>query len=562
MVGLVHRHLRQDCGSRWLMVLDGLRDDAHLTATSGSDKGRSLLEFVPKCHSGRVLATTRFRAVANRLVGQQDSHTIEVPTLEDGEAAQLLTGSPAVGDAARLRSAARVAKELGHSPVALTLASTYLHAVKKMPLSRYLEVIASQQPTDPRGTKEEVGVRRAWRPLFDDLSKRHPETARFMLLIGVLDVQTLLTSFVAEAAVDRDVDKHIDILVRYGLLEPFVNRTAICVTAMVRQSVCEWLVEHDQKLVYEEKALSLMSTAYPASEEEHDRCGVLHPYAVAILQFPPPTAAEAKRDRAKLLFKVARYLLRLEQHQLAIQHLQGCLRLGAEDPKRVQSMIEEAQTAMSRSAPAAGGGGVEGHRQISLAWSRGVVAPAAVASLFRAGPNDIRVEPGRGWAENYSLALRLAKQNLFREAESHYVAALQAAARLFGLDDYVTLQILGSLAIARCSLGYADEAKTALEFVLARQRNILGPHHPEALVTQYNLALVLQMTDQLEAAGVELQHVLDMRIQLLGHGDSATVQALEQLIRNCQARGMPESAETLRRVALQHREESTALAYR
>jgi len=552
----VHHHLRRDCAGRWLMVLDGLCEGSDLMATSGSHEGQSLLKFVPKCHNGKVLATTRSRALANRLARQQDSNVIDVPALEDGDAARLLLGS-VVEDAAKLRSAALVAKELGHSPVALTLAGAFFDTVKKMPLGRYLSMITSQQHTSSQGTKEEVGVRRAWQPLYDDLNKKYPETARLMLLVGDLDLQSIPTSFVAEATADKDVERHIRILVQYGLVEPFVNRTAICVTDMVRQRVREWLVEHNQKPVYEEKVLSLMSAAYPAPEaEEHARCEVLHPCVMAILQLPLPAAVEAKRDRATLLFKVARYLLHLGQHKPAIRYLRDCLGLGIEDPEGVQSVIDEAQAVMDQAAA-----GETGHQPSSSTVSRRPSLPSAVASLFRATPDASPTEHTHGWAEMYNLAVEQAKRNLHRQAETHYLAAFQAAARLFGSDGYVTLQILGSLAVTKCSLGHAEEGRSILEFVLARQRDTLGPNHPETLVTRHNLALVLQMIGQLDIAGAELQHVLDLRIQLLGRSSPATTQALEHLIWNCQARGMLENAEALRTAALQSRDQNAMVVY-
>ncbi|KAK0733441.1 hypothetical protein B0T26DRAFT_626865, partial [Lasiosphaeria miniovina] len=87
-----------------------------------------------------------------------------------------------------------------------------------------------------------------------------------------------------------------------------------------------------------------------------------------------------------------------------------------------------------------------------------------------------------------NLALKQAKQGYLQQAEICYLSAWEASARRLGGDHFITLRILGSLAQARCSLGRVDEGWPILQQVLAMQRNLLGPDHPDTLVTRHNLA--------------------------------------------------------------------------
>lgn len=564
LLKLVHGHLKRGNGRHWLVVLDGVDEEA-------SHNGRSILELAPKCHNGRVLVTSRSRIVANRLAEQVDDCVVPVRELDGKESAQLLLGgSKSVEDcdAAKLQLAESVAKLLGHSPVALSLAYAYRTTVKDVSLSQYLELIKSPSTGSGSGgtsgrplaamTKQEIGVRRAWQLLFDHLNKSEQDTASLMLLVGSLNMQTLRTRFLAEGAGGRNVDASIKILVRHGLVEPYVDRTAICITALIRQSTRDWLDENNQKLVYEERALFFMSRAFPAHDaKDYDNCEDLYPCALAILQFLPPKAVEAKRYRANLVYKVAKFLLVIGKHEAAAQKLDECLRLRNEVPVTTQDIIhaEEIQATMRQVETArAPLENVKAGTTSTIRTNHDVgpnnssrdmvVVPSSVMSLFKAptSPNKGQMvvhqslSSNTQWVETFNLALEQAKQGHHQQAVSHYQAALQGVSAKEGEEGIknanpATLRILGSLGLTKCALGEFDEGGSMLQFVLERQKAILGPNDPETMVTRHNLAIVLQKTGQVKAACAELQDVLDHRIRLLGSDSPATMLTRQHLAR-------------------------------
>ena len=380
----IRHHLKRSSSGYWLMILDGLSQDKAVL---------SLTKMVPKCHHGKVLITTRSAATANRLVQPKDENVIDIPSLTDKDAVQLLLGPRATSmseDTGTFKHAVKLSKELGHSPVALTLAFEYINTVEKLAPSKYREMIKElaqclpelSDISHPDGGKkkkhsstakrEEKGVRLAWQLLYDDLRAKHPETARLLLLIGVLDVQSLRTSFLADAVHTTSIERHIRTLVKYGMVEPYVDRTSVSVTATIRLCIQQWLADQpDQmKTVQEEKALALMCAAYPdcprpfyhrtperesspqtkteSLDEWEDRCEVLHPSALAVLALAWHSSGmqEAQHDRASLLFKVASYLIHIGQVQSALEYLQECLALRIQEPDTAQSIIEETKVAV------------------------------------------------------------------------------------------------------------------------------------------------------------------------------------------------------------------------
>ncbi|KAK0703971.1 P-loop containing nucleoside triphosphate hydrolase protein [Lasiosphaeria miniovina] len=487
----VRCHLKRESGGRWLVVLDGLNEGLdHLRATNGPHTGESLLDFIPKTsHIGKILATTRSRTVANRLVQQKEHSVVDLPAIDDRDAAKLLLGSEsAIQDAAKLRSAARVARELGSSPVALTLAYAYRSTVEKMmPLSRYLEAFRSlPKPKNLSNQaitiKEEAGVRRAWQLLWNDLAARHPDTSRLLLLISILDVQSLSTSFLAEAVADRDVERHIQILVRYGMVEPYVNRTAVFVTDLVRQCARAYMVGRDETVACEVRALSL----------------------IALLILPPKLprrsttiAAEARRDHARLLFKVATHMAHQGQHQAAILRFEACLQnlhhLGLEDEaEKAQHALGETTRAHAATKEVGETPSPHNSSVLVLASPGGGSGGGGSGSSSRTDESESPLDLDLGLVEkeNFNLALEQARQGNYQQAEKGYQGAWQASERRLGGGHFITLRIMGSLAQARCAQGRVDEGWPIMQHVLTRQSRLLGPNHPDTVVTRHNAAYV------------------------------------------------------------------------
>ncbi|KAK4159572.1 hypothetical protein QBC43DRAFT_124693 [Cladorrhinum sp. PSN259] len=503
-VEAVYRFLQQDSEVHWLMVVDGLEENADLTATNPAQGGRSLLDFIPECHNGRVLISTRSKRLAHRVVKHKTECIIEVPPLDTAGAAQLLLGQVSK-DAGRLKAATNVMSEIGRSPVALTLAYNYHRHIVKSNLTIYLTMINSQpipQHDEPKRKGVLEGVYRAWLPSFNHLRQYHSQAADLLLLMGTLDLQIVPTDFIA-SAVDRGFKIHVTRLVQYGMVEPALDRTAVGVTALIRQCVQSWLVEHDEKSVYEEMALTCMRKAVCSTKEEYRPR--LHPCALAVLRFPAMNTPGTKQARADLLFKVGLTDLAVGRNGSAVHHLEECLSLRQNNPGVPQTLIQETLAALDRAKQAKPPQQMSRDAFVLHLRSLGPENPNNVKNdslpSLHATTHDHTVT---AWIDAYNRGINLSRScgssiDSQSQALEHYLTAMRIALPLLGPTDQFMLRILGSVALTKYILGHQEEGREILRVVYAEQEALLGSDHADTVNTKKNLA---QMMQSVERGGV------------------------------------------------------------
>ena len=92
---LVHDWLRSDRKGKWVLILDNVDDASFLvkaqstgqdghTNGRGSEKVRSLVEYLPQCPNGSILITSRSKSAALKVVEQRDIITVEPMDRADG----------------------------------------------------------------------------------------------------------------------------------------------------------------------------------------------------------------------------------------------------------------------------------------------------------------------------------------------------------------------------------------------------------------------------------------------------------------------------------------------
>ncbi|RYO80342.1 hypothetical protein DL764_009909 [Monosporascus ibericus] len=606
----VYHYLKQDSSGYWLLVLDGIEDEGGDGADACKvDKGgtKALLEATPTGFRGRVLITTRSMPIASRMVNQVE-YVIEMPNLNNDDAAQLLLGEPTT-DKTRTNSALKIADEVNRSPAALMLASAYREATGRgFGLNDYLEKLQSQTLQLEHQGKTEFGVARAWQLVYDLVNVKHPDAARLMLLIGVLDLQSIRAFFLAKTvATPVQLDQQIGVLVSHGLVKQSVNRNDITVTRMIRLCVRARLAAEDKKVWAEEWALSTLLETYPAPEsKEYATCEILHPCAVAVLGFQP-ASRHGKSLRAGLLFKIADYHKQLGESSVALQYLEECLALREEDPDKKADQINEIKKALEE---------VRGEQQraatapeLVMPGAEGQNGPQSTAPPARPKAELQELEKTKGgdhydtvckandvaaalhrqdagaeavalrqrilkWCDakygqnhmdtirqQYNLGLAYDVQGQYEQAAALYLSAFQAAEKQLGPGSPELLRILGSLGRVYCAQGKLDDASKALQVVLAGQQEQLGPDHPETLVSRLNAAMVVQELGHLEEAGTEMRGVLGAQVRLLGQENETTLRTASSLALNYRLRGQLQEADGLFRATLETQERALGKAH-
>ncbi|KAE8442032.1 hypothetical protein EG329_003889 [Mollisiaceae sp. DMI_Dod_QoI] len=600
VVEAVHDTLKQDVGSNWLMVLDGLDDKMNLEATASSHSGKSLLDFVPKTPLARVLTTTRSEPLASQMVNYKDQYVVKVSTLTETDASLLLLGNKTAAEA-RVKSAISVAKELGCSAGTLTMARLYRQTTK-LSWAHFKEAM---RVADSSVTKSS-GTMHTWQLLYKIMAKEHADAANLLLVIGLLDVQSIPDVFFER----NQLNEQIPCLVDYGMVEPSTDKRVVTVTAVIRQCVQAWLDSEKKRGMLEEKVLSISCARF--DEKEYHTNEVLLPCALTILKFQA-ASSESQRYLATLLYRVAQYYMHIGEYGVALEHLERCLPLREKDLEGKEELIKQTTEAIEQAKGklVASGSGEESKTLVRTGTGTGTGTAAGrirqaqkeLQELQRSkGQDDVEtvrkasdlatfqlqhggcgsgsgIGSGIGsgssqetialyqrvldWSKGkfgeksidmarwqYNLALAHDERGEHDAAASLYQSAFRTAERQLGPGNPELLRILGSLACMYCAQGRLDDAQQAFRVVLAGQTEALGADHPETLVTRQNVAMMLGDLGHVDEASAELEKVLAVQGRLLGFNHPATLRTACNMAVNCRMRGLYKDAEEMLRVSL------------
>ncbi|KAJ2998949.1 hypothetical protein NUW58_g155 [Xylaria curta] len=575
----VYENLSQDPSGRWLMILDGWDDETRLKMTGTSRSKRSLLDYVPKTGLVRVLATTRSKTLAMRIVNRNPKFAIEVPQLEDADASLLLLGKNTTGSE-RQKAAAR-AKELGGSAGTLVLAHSYQKKASVAP-KVYMERIHGFS------SKEISKTMRAWRLLYDFMKEKDPNLAHLLLIMGAMDVQCIPNSFFER----HELYEQIPLLVSYGMVEPSADRTVITVTPIIRECVQKCLDDggKDREMI-EEAVLFVMCDKFHG--DEHRVVEVLLPCALAALKFKP-TSTDNKLKVAELHSEVAKFYAHTKQDKLAAKYWERAISLYEKGSKKNHSLIQDAKEALKqvRARLESTGGDKTAIGKTDTLASQVAKKRAALLECERSAGQD-HVDTIRKASEfattqlmhgekseaqesielyqrilewcktnqgdqsidvarqQNNLALALEYRGEYDRAEKLYHSAIRIAGRQLGPGSPELMRMVANLASVYCKQGRLDDAEQAFRVTYQGQQKTLGADHPDTLVTRQNIAMILRDKGQVDIAVDELEQVLGVQFQLHGRNNPATLRTACSLAMSYVLQGFPDKAEDLLRGTLE-----------
>ncbi|KAI3338180.1 hypothetical protein F4824DRAFT_459924 [Ustulina deusta] len=492
----VYENLSQNMSGRWLMDLDGLDDEMTLKATRASRSKKSLLDYIPKKGLVRVLATTRSKKIAMRIVGPNPQFVIKVSQLKDVDASLLLLGKVTTDPSQRRKAAAR-AKELGGSAATLVLAHLYQKKALVDPKA-YMEMIHDPQ------TKDASKTMRAWRLLYELMKEKHADAANLLLFMGSMNVQSIPNS-----VLERDeLFKYVPHLEDYGMVEPLADNTVITVTATIRECVQKCLDEEGEREVTEEHVLSVMCNKLHG--DEHRTAEVLLPCALAALKFQP-MSAEIKLKLAKLHCEVAKLYGHMKQNLLAADHWERAISPYEEDPENNPNLVQDAKKALK-----------EARARVNSTESQAIAKVETVCISNRvAQKKEELLAYERSAGEHHPDTIRKASEfaafQLMHGEKREVQASIELCKRVLEWCeqkqgdhsiDVSRQQYNIALALQRlqtaCSLGIhygeqgsAQEADNILRETLGIQRRVLGEKHPDTAMTKLTLKELLDQTETL-----------------------------------------------------------------
>jgi eukaryotic-like serine/threonine-protein kinase len=137
-----------------------------------------------------------------------------------------------------------------------------------------------------------------------------------------------------------------------------------------------------------------------------------------------------------------------------------------------------------------------------------------LSDVARVTPEDLRDNLSRQIQTN--LAINLAYQGKFAEAEKPFRAVYDITLKTFGPDHPMTLRSFGNLGNILLQQSKWSEAEAVYKQVLEGDRRILGPEHPLTLLLMNNLGLAYINEKRYSEAEPLYRQLVEVQSRLLG----------------------------------------------
>lgn len=507
------RHLSQR--DRWLLIFDGADD-------------KSAIERFLVAEGGHVIITTRdpsFVSIAT---------PAPLEPLDPTESLGLLF-KLTLRDESESEDAAALAAALGHLPLALVQAGSYMvEAV--MSFSTYLARFSEQQgELLRRGAGGADSVATAYGLAFNEVLGRSRAAAELLSLLAFFapdniprDVLRVAdTSMFPEDLADAveqnsSVDDLIKVLGGYSLVEPHRsdephNPDSLRIHRLV-QAVVRDRLSAEERATWAGHAVGIVVSSFPAKTKDHPEnwpaAERWYPHAITALEHADRASA-ARADAERLMRRAAEYMFARKRNGDAYELYARALAIaeGSDDNARIAANLsgmaaslhqlrdfaraeELARRALKYEEPTIDIDGTESTTVRDLAAIALDESILALILLERSRKSD-----DRGMLNE---ALELARSALKRDeaAPKKDDAAIARDANCLGM----ILLRLGRLDQRE----HFDEAKALLERALKLDRDRLSPGNPELITRLNNLGFLLREMGDPKGAQTCFREALDI----------------------------------------------------
>ncbi|RDW58801.1 hypothetical protein BP6252_13277 [Coleophoma cylindrospora] len=322
---LMKSYLSAETQGPWLLVLDGVDD-------LDSKDIQRMQDCIPSSPLGAVLVTTCKRTLARSFASESDH--LELLQFQTDDIfpffQRQLEHRVSKTDVGLLVTVLK-----GH-PIALVQAAAYINACPKVTTQQYSEMVSAHGPAVIN-----EGILVTTHIAIEHIQNTEPFAAELARTTCMFDIQTVprfLLRFY-----DARIDNFCTLMKKFALMDTTIDKGAISVNHLVRSSIRA--IKMDQ-----ENLTSILAEKYPALDIKKagtfspvsNDCGILLPYAEAILRLEAnPTTKDEKRNRATLLFKIAKYSVYLKRYKSAVQELKESLGLREEEIPQPLQLVNE-----------------------------------------------------------------------------------------------------------------------------------------------------------------------------------------------------------------------------
>ena len=308
----------EDPAHKWLLILDNVDDiELFYPATSGSvsePKKLSMLPYLPRSDTGRMLLTTRDRRVGERLANRASIVTLREPVEEEA----ILLMKQRLGKEDDDEKLLSLARELACHPLAISQAISFINETA-ITISDYLEmlmgeddldVLLDEDHGDERRDVEDAdqtnSILRTFKVSYDRVIQSVPRSQDIMSLAAVLDRQSIPRYLLLV-----DKERKIDWVKGFGALQAlsFIDcqdaSGPISMHRLVQLCARQWLRMQSQLLQWQEQALLRLHKNFNLSMATNDnrRIDDLLPHALMVLGYNLSSSAVLE-EKAELLYRV------------------------------------------------------------------------------------------------------------------------------------------------------------------------------------------------------------------------------------------------------------------
>ncbi|GAB7336862.1 hypothetical protein MBLNU13_g00427t2 [Cladosporium sp. NU13] len=502
----------------WLVILDNA-DDARVllgspsTNTQANESGidasrtEARLDYIPRCHHGRVLVTSRSKDTAQELVYQKD--IIAVGPMEEQQALALLCKKLDTWYAEQ--DAPQLARALDYMPLALTQAAAYIYQNEgRCSIEQYLgkiqqcdisgSSVLDISARDLRRDREASNsIMLTWQISFNHIREVRPSASDLLSLMSFFDCQTILKALVQEKGndyVEKDVDRG-DKLNNMSRASDDEHHDENHKTTGARD-----LGKHDGN-----------TSANTAETFEKDLI-VLRNY-----HFVAPTADVAV----------------LEMHRLVQLATKKWLRANGQLERWGSQFISN----LYKAFPPASMKNWKRMQERSLEGRKSVLGEGHPFTLMSMN----------------NLATTYSRQGRWERAEKLQLQVMNGSKAVLGAGHPFTLTTMNNLAMTYLNQERLDEAEKVQVEVLEKNQEVLGAGHPFTLTGIGNLALTYSRKGQWEKSEELQVEVMEKRKKVLRAGHPDTLTSMSNLATTYLQQGQWKKSEDLQVEVMQKRKE-------
>jgi tetratricopeptide (TPR) repeat protein len=563
---IVSQWLQDETNGSWLLILDNA-DDAnmftHIIDTMGQQPTQckegetsyqSLLKYIPQTSKCLVLVTSRNSDAAARITG--NNNMINIGLMSETESLALLKAK--LGHELLDVDSLELIQALGQIPLAITQAAAYIsRPARRMSIAKYLELFReSEMNQRSLLDKDEGDLRRdpdvpnavisTWEISFNQIRRENPFAADLLSLMSALNRQGIAESFLRGDSDRLAFADALTVLCGFSLIIEESRGGCFGMHRLVQLATRKWLDAHGEMVKWNQKALMMVSKAFPAGRFENwTECIMLLPHAEAVLS----CSLSDKDDllnQALILHNLSWYFWLKGDYWLSKLKIDQAIEIR-------RNHLTTKDNALLASIDLCG--------TVLSDQGRYEEAERMYRQTLELREKVLGLEHPETLTSMGNLGLVLSDQGRYEEAERMQRQTLELREKVLGLEHPETLASMSNLGLVLSNQGRYVEAERMHRQTLELSEKVLGLEHPSTLASMSNLGLVLSRLGRYEEAERMQRQTLELKEKVLGLEHPETLTSMSNLALTLSNQGRYEEAERMQRQTLELKEKVLGLEH-